>query len=119
MKLTGMCLIFAIIVCTLSAGVSAEPMEPAIAYSKAVPKNCSKGCTVRLSLWDAEEGGTEVWNEEKLLIIKKKVLNTSLGDTIPLNTVDFSQQYWVQTEMQETDGSWTLWGAREPLRAAA
>ncbi len=118
MKRMGICLVLAVIICSISTEVFAAAMEPAIAYTKAVPKNCSKGCTVRLSLWDAAEGGMEVWNEEKLLIIKKKMLITSLGDTTPLNTVDFSQQYWVQTEKQEADGSWTLWGIREALRAA-
>ena len=63
-------------------------------------------------------GGTEIWNEEKQVIIKKKTLVTALGDTVSLDTVDFSEQYWVQAEMQ-TDGSYTSLGTRDPLRGAA
>jgi hypothetical protein len=118
MKLISALIILGIIVCSLPTSVTAEPVYPVISYTKNVPKNCSKGCTVRFSLWDAAEGGTEIWNEQKWLIIKKKTLVTALGDTVSLDTVDFSEQYWVQTEMQ-TDGSYTSLGTRDPLRGAA
>lgn len=117
MKLLSVSLILSVIFFGILTGVSAESIYPAISYTRLVPKNCSKPCTVRLSLWDAAEGGTEVWNEEKQLIIKKKTLITTLGDTVNLGTVDFSEQLWVQAEMR-IDGSYMLLGAREPLRPA-
>jgi len=115
MKTINAFIILCIIVFTIPAVASAEPVSPAISYTKTVPKNCARGCMVRLSLWDAAEGGTEVWNEQKQLIIKKKTLITTLGDTVTLNTVDFSEQLWVQAEMQ-SDGSYALIGTRDPLR---
>ena len=118
MKLISALIILGIIVCSFPTSVTAEPVDPVISYTKAVPKNCTKGCTVRFSLWNAAEGGTEIWNEEKQVIIKKKTLVTALGDTVSLDTVDFSEQYWVQAEMQ-TDGSYTSLGTRDPLRGAA
>jgi hypothetical protein len=72
---------------------------------------------VRLSLWDTADGGTELWNEEKEIIIKKKQLITTLGDTVGLDTIDFSEQLWVQVESIDRHGSSTVLGTREPLRA--
>ena len=118
MKSISISLILTLILCTLPAGAFAEPVSPVISYTKTVPKNCAKGCTLRFSLFDASEGGTEIWNEEKQLIIKKKTLITALGDTVSLSMVDFSEQLFVQTEMQQTDGSFILLGARDPLRPA-
>jgi len=118
MKVIGICMILGIIACSFPSSVFADPIYPAISYTKTVPKNCSKGCTVRFSLWDASQGGTELWNEEKVVIIKKKMLTTALGDTVSLETVDFSEQRWVQAEIQ-VDGSFIPLGTRDPLRPAA
>ena len=76
---------------------------------------------VRFSLWDDAAAGTEVWSEEKPISTRSimdfannqyrinqpfisretKEINTNLGDTVTFESasVDFSQQLWVQVEI--------------------
>ena len=72
-----------------------EPVENAIYYTK---KHGNGTYTFRFSLWDAQSGGTEIWSEEKSLKVTGSLIKTYLGDTNPLDGIDFSQQYWIQVE---------------------
>jgi hypothetical protein len=60
----------------------------------------------RFSLWDDDTvgSGTMVWSEEKSVKLKGVKIITYLGDTTPLDGIDFSQQYWVQVERKKKTG---------------
>lgn len=80
--------------------------------------------TMRFSIWDIGSGGTinpnRVWWEEKNINLTTSTISTFLGNQAnaglrsgPLGDLDFSQQYWVQVEKLEADGTtYTPVGAR-------
>lgn len=79
--------------------------------------------TFRFSLYDAETGGTAVWQEEKDLIpTKMKIdqksidfISTFLGDAMTLGGVDFSQQLWVEVEVKQLDNTYVVVDMRDML----
>jgi hypothetical protein len=73
--------------------------------------------TFKFSLWDAYSNGAEVWSEEKGVKMTSKTLKTNLGTLTPLDTVDFSQQFWVQVERND-GGIYTVVGTRTRLALA-
>lgn len=93
----------------------AAPLKPVLFYSKAEKGLFSKSYTFRFSLWDAETGGTKVWEEEKVVKTKNSVINTYLGEVNPLGGVDFGQALWVQVERKETDGTYVQVGEMDEL----
>jgi len=94
----------------------AGPVEKLIPYSKKVPASYSE-ITYRFSLWDAETGGNELWSEEKQLKVSGGHVTTELGGTVPLDSVDFSQQLYVQVE-REIKGSFKVVGTRDTFYVA-
>ena len=95
----------------------ADPVGKLIPYSKKTTLTFPKNYMFRFSLWDAETEGAEVWSEEKPIKLTTAKLTTTLGDTEPLDAVDFSQQYWVQVERKKGDGSFIAIGGRDRLTA--
>ena len=62
---------------------------------------------MRFSLWDANEGGIEVWNEEKPVKLTSATIKTYLGDVNSLDPLDFTQQLWVKVERwKASTSSW-------------
>jgi len=74
--------------------------------------------TFKFSLWDASTGGTSVWSEEKPVKMTSSTLKTNLGTVTPLDTVEFSQQLWVQVE-RNNGGVYTVVGASRTRLALA
>jgi hypothetical protein len=92
----------------------ADPVVKQMYYQKKTTLP-PKAFDFTLSLWDAEAGGVEVWSEEKELTLTGGILKTYLGDTAPLDGVDFSSQLWVQVERMKKDGTPIVIGARDML----
>ncbi len=74
---------------------------------------------VTFSLWDAESGGTQVWSEEKSIVIRPFIhheIKTQLGDTVSFESasVDFAKQLWVQVDVNGLQ-----FGSRDKLVVAA
>ena len=92
----------------------ADPVVREIYYQKKTTL-ASKSFDLRFSLWDAETGGGEVWSEEKGVTPKNGIIKTYLGDTAPLDGVDFSSQLWVQVERIKKDGTPIAVGTRDML----
>jgi len=100
-----------------AAPVASEPVRPLISYTK-VDKDIRsrpKTYALRFSLWDAPVNGALQWEEEKLLETRGHTISTNLGDVVPLDGVDFSQQLWVQVEKMRADGNYTVIAEREEL----
>jgi len=95
---------------TFAASVLTE-----IAYTKTTTLSYPAKYTILFSLWDDESAGSEVWSEEKTISLTGTKIKTSLGDTIPLTDVDFSQQLWVQVERKKADGTYKVLGLRDRL----
>jgi hypothetical protein len=55
-------------------------MKPVLSYSKAAKGMGIKSYTIKFSLWDAEEGGNMVWEEEKTVKTRRSEINTYLGN---------------------------------------
>ena len=92
-----------------------------IYYTKATTGLTVPGTyTFKFSLWSASSGGSEIWWEKKDVSMTTKTLTTYLGSVTDisrrsglLGDLDFSQQYWVQVEKLELDGTtWTAVGTR-------
>jgi hypothetical protein len=92
----------------------ADPVAKQFYYQKKTTL-APKTFDFRLSLWDAETGGGEVWSEEKELTLTGGTIKTYLGDTAPLDGVDFSSQLWVQVERMKKDGTPLMVGTRDML----
>jgi hypothetical protein len=91
----------------------ADPVVKQIYYQKKTTL-APKTFEFKFSLWDAETGGLEVWSEEgKELTVKNGIIKTYLGDTAPLDGVDFSSQLWVQVERIKKDGTPIVVGVRD------
>jgi hypothetical protein len=68
----------------------------------------------RFSLWDAETSGNMIWSEEKEVKVKASGdIVTLLGDMVPLNPADFSQQLWVQVDKVKSGPIYTEVGLRD------
>jgi hypothetical protein len=95
----------------------AAPIIKEIYYQKKITLFYPATRTFRFSLWLTETGGTDpVWSEEKQLKMNDAYLKTYLGDNATLDGVDFSQQYWVQTERWKARTSiWVPVGSRDAL----
>jgi hypothetical protein len=94
---------------------SAETAIKQIYFTKKTSLTYPATYTFRLSLWDSETAGNEAWSEEKPIRLTGSTLKAYLGDTISLETVDFSEQYWVQVERRKGDGTYVLIGDRDML----
>jgi hypothetical protein len=93
----------------------ADPVVKQLYYQKKTTL-APKTFDFRFSLWDAETEGLEVWYEEgKELTVKNGIIKTYLGDTAPLDGVDFSSQLWVQVERLKRDGTPIVVGTRDML----
>jgi len=99
----------------LASLASAETAIKQIYFTKKTSLNYPATYTFRLSLWDSETEGNEAWSEEKPIKLTGATLKTYLGDEISLETVDFSEQYWVQVERRKGDGTYVLIGQRDVL----
>ena len=54
---------------------------------------------IRFSIWDAESGGTEGWNETITVITDNNgIFNVIMGLTTPIN-VDFDQKSWLEIKI--------------------
>jgi len=93
----------------------ADPVIKEIYYQKKTSLAYPATYTFRFSLWDAEVGGNEVWFEEKPLKLTSNLIKTYLGDIEPLDSVDFSLQYWVQVDRKKKDGTYVPVGVRQTL----
>lgn len=92
-----------------------EDIKEEIYFTKKTSLPVPATYTFKFSLWDTQIGGTEVWSEEKSITMNVKTIKTYLGDTVPLSSVDFSQQLWVQVERKLEDGVYKIMGQRKRL----
>jgi hypothetical protein len=94
--------------------VSSAPIDKQLYYTKKTTLTYSKTYVFKFSLWDADTGGElPVWEEEKSLKLTSATIKTYLGDTEPLDGVDFSQQLWIQVERMKPDGTYLVLGERD------
>ena len=93
----------------------ADPVIREIYYQKKTTLAFPRTYTLLFSLWDAEAGGTKVWDEEKRVMLTSSTLKTYLGDATPLNAEDFMAQLWVQVERKKGDGTFQQVGTRDRL----
>ena len=110
-----MFLSFFLILLWMASTAFAETAIKQIYFTKKTSLNYPATYTFRLSLWDSEAEGNEAWSEEKPIRLTGATLKTYLGDAISLETVDFSEQYWVQVERRKGDGTYVLIGERDVL----
>ena len=97
--------------------VWADPVVKEIYFSKLTTLG-NGTFTLKFSLWDEEQVGNKLWEEEKLIKLAfadKKTVRTYLGEINPLDGVDFSKQLWVQVEKKEKDGTFNPIGSRDML----
>ena len=97
--------------------VVAAPVEQVIPYQKQVLASPGTGAVaLTFTLWTdpAAGAGTKVWSETKSIscTTATRVIATNLGDITKLNSVDFSQQLYIQIA-RATDA--TLIGVRDKL----
>jgi hypothetical protein len=104
-----------VVMCWFLSPTWSAPIKPVLFYSKVAKRTGSLSYTIKCSLWDADEGGNMVWEEEKTLKTKISVINTYLGEVNSLQGVDFSQTLWVQVEIKQKDGTYKLVGERDEL----
>ena len=99
-----------------------SPVVKVIPYGQATTLSHPASYRFRFSLWTAQSGGTRVFVETKRLALATSSVVTDLGDSRSggLDGVDFSQQYWVQTEVYDTGlARFIRLGERARLRAVA
>jgi len=104
----------------LAAGVvRGEPVRPTIPVVVGTTLAVPKVYRLRFSLFDAAEGGAEVWHEEKLLRLRRKRFVHRLGSVSPFAdaAVDFASQYWLEVSRRLADGSFTPVAPRARLDA--
>jgi hypothetical protein len=90
-----------------------EPIAKEIYYQKKTTLAYPATHTLRFGLYDTpdvESGAPPVWEEEKPVKLTSALIKTYLGDTIPLDPSDFSEQLWVQVEKKKKDGTYVLIG---------
>lgn len=94
----------------------AAEVEKKIYYEKKTTLSYPKKYIFRFSLWnDPTSTGPSnmVWAEEKEVNLTTPKIRTYLGDTNPLDTVDFSQQLYVQLERRKPDNTYVPIGTRD------
>ena len=99
--------------------VWSEPVKKQISYSKTTTLAYPKTYTLKFSLWNARTEGTEVWSEEKTLNLTSNLIKTNLGNTVPLEPSQFSEQLWVQVDRKKANGTYVTVGNRDMLKAVA
>jgi len=114
MKKTYLITVLVVLFTSILSMAWADPVFKQIYYQKKTTLP-AKTLDFKLSLWDTETGGGEVWSEEKELTLTGGILKTYLGDTAPLDGVDFSSQLWVQVERIKKNGTPTMVGTRDML----
>ncbi len=92
--------------------VWSDPVINQIYYQTKTTLSYPATHTIKISLWDQETGGNEVWSEEKQIKLTGSTIKTYLG---PLDGVDFSQQLWVRIEKRKADGSLKSAAQTQPL----
>ncbi|HEY5999197.1 MAG TPA: hypothetical protein VI078_07835 [bacterium] len=100
----------------------AVPVLKVIAYRRVTTLAYPAAYRFRFSLWDAESAGTRVFAETKRIPLVNAAVATRLGDTRAngLDGLDFSQQYWIETEVYDAGRlRFVSLGRRTLLRAAA
>src|SRR3990170_2964620 len=105
MKRFSLCSLALLLLVAVNLAWSA-PVELQLYYTKKTTYLPSATDIFRFTLWDDETGGTKVWEEEKSIDLSGNLIKTYLGDTNPLDDVDFSQQYWIQVERKKRDGTY-------------
>lgn len=55
--------------------------------------------TVTFSIWDSKSGGTKWWEETLTFYVVEGLIDTVLGHTNPLNTLDWTKRYWLQLQV--------------------
>ena len=103
------------LLCLGLASAWCEPVVNEMYYQKNTPLAYPATYNFRFSLWDQESEGIEVWSEKKPIKLTTAVVKTYLGDTEPLDGVDFSQQLWVQVERKTKTGTYKVIGSMERL----
>lgn len=100
-----------------ATSVTAGPVEQKVPFNKSFATAITtsikpQNVDITFSLWDDPVAGNEVWYEIKPLSVSKNTreLASILGESTPLTGVDFSQQLWVQVDVNgsvilEKDGS--------------
>ena len=53
-------------------------------------------------IYNAQSGGSPLWEESKGLMVRDGILNTLLGDTVPLD-IPFDEQYWLGVSVESED----------------
>lgn len=114
-RFLGIAMATCLVLFFVAVSAQAAPVENLIQFSKKTSLTYPKTYTMIFSLWDAATDGNEVWWEEKRIELKSAKLTTYLGDTEPLDLVDFSEQLWVQVERKKQDGTRVVLGARVKL----
>lgn len=107
----------ALLVVFITGQAIAESPEAKIPYQKAWNGPQTSQQDFWFSLWDAPQGGKEVWFEYKTLNATSSPIKTILGDVIPLKASFFDQQLWVQVAWKTGLGNWLQLGNREQLYA--
>jgi hypothetical protein len=92
-----------------------DPVVNELYYEKKTSLPTPATYTFRFSLWDKEDGGNELWSEEKSIKMTGTKIKTYLGEVNSLNGVGFSQQLWVQVERRKKDGTYVSVGEMDML----
>jgi len=111
LTLTGVLLLLFYVTGVYGAGV-----EKKIYYEKKTTLSYPKKYTIRFSLWNDPTSTAQssmVWSEEKEITLTTAKVRTYLGDTSPLDNVDFSEQLYVQVERKKADGTYVMIGTRD------
>ena len=89
----------------LFAGIALPQTETTIYYQKTLTGTITTSANpvsvaVTFSIWDAQTGGNQLWQETKNITASKKTkaITTNLGDTNPLTEADFGPHMWVQVQ---------------------
>ncbi len=90
------------------------PADEEILYKKATTLAAGT-YNFRFSLWDDATAGGMTWSEQKKITLTTSTIKTILGDTVPLDGVDFSQQLWIQVDIVKSGPIYKAVGKREKL----
>lgn len=114
MKKSFVCVALAFIM-SMPVVTVAVPVVNKIPYSRTTNLPYPASYTLRFSLWATASGGTApVWSEEKVVKVTGKTLNTLLGSAMPLGSVSFKEQLWVQLD-RKVGSSYVKIGGRTIL----
>jgi len=119
MKQSHFILTIGLVLLIPTTSVWSEPVKKQIPYSKTTTLSYPKTYTLKFSLWNARTEGTEVWSEEKTINLTGNLIKKNLGDIVPLQPSQFSEQLWVQVDRKKPDGTYVAVGTRDILKAVA